>query len=318
MKKLSIIIAVYNGEKFIEKCINSISNQTYKTLEIIVIDDASTDKTYEMCNKLKNKDNRIRIYRNQFNMGVSASRNKGINYSTGDYITFVDVDDYIEKDMYNKLLKVLEDDKIGIAMCNFFMQYQEKDIRKNIEKVEILTQTEMFEKIFLSDFFGGFVWNKIYRINIIREKNLKFDEDIHICEDLLFNYKYISSISKGYYTSEKMYHYIQNSDSVYNNYNSNWNSVIEAYERIKVLLNEKNIEDFKYSYLYSVLNLKEKIYLCNINNKDINKIIQEKIKENKMGIYRNKNLTMNTKFKIFIKIYMMKIFIAIKNVRRKK
>ena len=97
MKKLTIIIPTYNSQQYIEKCIVSIINQTYTNLEIIIIDDNSKDRTYDICKKIQKKDTRIKLMKNSENKGVSTTRNKGISISTGEYITFVDADDYIEK-----------------------------------------------------------------------------------------------------------------------------------------------------------------------------------------------------------------------------
>ena len=107
MKKISIIVPVYQAEKYISKCIESIVNQTYKNLEIILVDDGSTDRSGEICDEYGKKDNRIVVVHNK-NKGVSVARNCGLDIATGDYITFVDSDDYIDLQMYSEMMKVVE------------------------------------------------------------------------------------------------------------------------------------------------------------------------------------------------------------------
>ena len=204
---ISVIIPIYNVERFLEKCIESIIKQTYKKIEIFLIDDGSTDQSGIICDKYKKKDKRISVIHKK-NEGVSIARNVGIENANGKYITFVDADDYLEKDMYKKLIEVFENPTIDISMCNFFMEYLEKDIRANKNSNYIYNKKELMNKIFLTDYFCGFVWNKIYKTSIIKKNKIFFKNNIHICEDLLFNCQYFSFIKKGFYTEDKLYHYI--------------------------------------------------------------------------------------------------------------
>ena len=110
-KLLSIIVPAYNGEKYLEKCITSIIDQSYKNLEIILIDDKSPDLSGEICEKFAMKDDRIKVFHNKENMGIYGTRNKGISIASGDYVTFVDDDDYIEKTMYQKMMQKFEENQ---------------------------------------------------------------------------------------------------------------------------------------------------------------------------------------------------------------
>ncbi len=318
MKKLTIIIPTYNSEKYIEKCIFSILKQTYTNLEIIIIDDNSSDNTYNICKKIQKKDSRIKLMKNIKNEGVSTTRNLGINVSTGEYITFVDADDYIEDNLYEKLIDRLEKENISIAMCNFYTEVKGKDTRNKIKNKEIIIDSNKILKyIFLSDYFCGFVWNKIYKANIIKNNNLKFNNDIYICEDLLFNCQYISKIEKGFYTTDKMYHYVQRNNSSYNKqYSERWETVIQAYEQMKLYINEQNVKNFQYSYLYSLLNLKEKVYMEKYRKKELLFDINKRIKANTIGLQRNRDLSIKLKVKVYLKMYMMRCFIQLKKIKR--
>lgn len=317
MEKLTVIISGYNCEKSIKRCIYSILNQTYKNIQIIVIDDASKDKTYEICKEIEKKENRLEIYRNNKNLGVSQSRNIGIKHAIGEFITFVDSDDYIEYNMYEKLIKKIKCKNLDIAMCNFFMEYGRKDIRPNLNAQYVLKKEELINKIFLTKYFCGFVWNKIYKTEILRDNKIFFEENIHICEDLLFNCRYFLFVKEGFYTEEKLYHYIQNINSTYNSkkYNSNWCTVIDSYEMIKKIINVENIKNFKYSYLLAILDLKEKVYLNNIKDNRLIKKINKIILENKKGIFFNEDLNILTKIKVYAKIYVLRLFLDLKKIR---
>ena len=318
MKKLTIIIPTYNSEKYIEKCIISILKQTYTNLEIIIIDDNSSDNTYEICQKIQKNDLRIKLLRNSKNVGVSITRNLGIDIATGEYITFVDSDDYIEENLYEKLIEKIENENIDIAMCNFYMELNSKDTRINGEnKKMVLDKGKILDYMFLPDYYCGFVWNKIYKTDIIKSNNLRFDNNIFICEDMLFNCQYIGKIEKGFYTTAKLYHYIQRTNSSYNRkYNERWKTVTQAYEKMKQYISEQNMKNFQYSYLYALLNLKEKIYMEEFKEKELLQDINNRIKDNRSGIQSNKNLSLKLKIKIYIKLYMLRLFLQLKKIKK--
>lgn len=313
MEKISIILPVYNAEKTIEKCIESIVKQSYTNFQLIIIDDFSTDNTYNICNNFKNNDNRIEIYRNNKNIGVSKSRNIGINKAVGKFVTFIDADDYIDCEIYKELICCFKFD-VQLTACDFYFE-RNKDIKKNKKMKNRLLNVNQAERlIFLNKYFCGFVWNKIYLLQIIKDNDIFFDENIYIAEDLLFNFKYMQYIKNMYYCAKKMYHYMQYNDSSYNGfYNERWNTVILAYNQIDlIMIKEKQVKsNYRYSYLYALLNLKEKIMRSNFNNQSKLQL-EELIKTNKKGIFLNFDLDFFIKFKIFLKLYFMEFFIIMK------
>ena len=133
MPKVSIIVPIYNSEKYMEKCIDSILNQTLNDIEIILVNDGSTDSSLEIAERYKQRDKRVIII-NQINSGPSIARNNGIKIATGKYIGFVDSDDYIEKTMYEKLFEVADNNKVNVAMCNYneiFLYDNKKQVVKS-------------------------------------------------------------------------------------------------------------------------------------------------------------------------------------------
>ena len=247
-KKVSVIIPVYNAENYLKECLNSIINQTYKNLEIILINDGSKDSSNIICNYFSNLDKRI-IYINKDNSGVSDTRNKGIIISTGDYITFVDSDDYLEKEMIEELVKFYE--KGALVVCNrCFFQNQEVEDKKNkiinIKKYERKSFFDLYKKRIINPPFG-----KLYDAKIIKSKNILFKKGLNLGEDLLFNFNYLKYIDNILFINNKLYNYrVGNSISLSKKYFSNMieiqKTLIEKYEdffdinRLDVLKEEEN------------------------------------------------------------------------------
>ena len=234
---ISVIVPIYNVQNYIEKCLKSISNQTYKNIEIILVNDASTDNSLKICKKIQEQDARIKIIDLKINKGVSNARNVGLENAIGKYICFIDSDDYIEKDMIENMVKNIEKTDSDISICNFKKNIKEKN---NSNYLETYNKEELLKKIMGRKFFQGFVWNKLYKRDIIEKYGLNFKEDIFICEDLLFNCEYISKINKGVFDGKKLYNYVQRKDSAYNGeFKESWMSILKAYKYI-YYINKKN------------------------------------------------------------------------------
>ncbi len=219
--KYSIIIPVYNTEKYLNKCIDSVLNQTYSNIEIIIINDGSTDKSLELCNQYK--DQRIKLFTHE-NRGVSYTRNIGIDNATGEYIIFVDSDDYIENnaiELINEKIQNSDLDLIQFAFSTF--EAEEMPIAKNVftekvisdsinEKINYMIEREVINSI----------WNKCYNTNILNKNSIRFAEDIKIGEDLIFNLEYFSYISNFDILNVNLYNYRLNvANSLTKKYNEN-------------------------------------------------------------------------------------------------
>lgn len=216
MKKeelVSIVVPVYNVEEYLEKCLNSIVNQTYKNLEIVCIDDGSPDHSINILNKFAEKDNRIKIIR-QKNKGLSGARNTGIKNSSGKYITFVDSDDWIEKNMIELLLKKAESENLDLVICgrNHIKYSEIKSIGLNkIDKIlsgRILNGKEYFLEITSkTNLFTASAYNKLYLLEKIKKENLNFPEG-RIYEDLLFIFKYLYFSKRVNIIDKALYNYV--------------------------------------------------------------------------------------------------------------
>lgn len=225
---VSIIIPVLNGEKRIGKCLESILNQNYKNIEIIVVDNGSTDNTINIVKGLQKKDNRIKQYFSPVK-GVSNARNLGLQNASGDYIMFVDADDTIDKNIITIMLKEAQKQNCKIIKCGF------KLIRSEEEELFCLKEGKYFtNKNFWQDFFLTFNYNQVWGQLISRNlcKNIKFNPNIAMAEDYLFNY-YLYKASQTIYVIElPLYNYYYNEAGM--NYNKDISKVLR---KIKDILN---------------------------------------------------------------------------------
>ena len=206
--EVSVIIPVYNSEKYILRCIKSILNQTFKNFELICIDDGSKDNSYRIIKELKKIDKRIKLIK-QENSGPSKARNNGIKIANGKYIAFIDSDDYIEKDYIENMLDVASNSDIVITNYKEKIKDVERDIDifKFLNEEKIETDSKIIYEVILGG--GGYVWGKLFKKEILEKNNIMFDENIDMFEDLLFtlevftNSKYISKSNKKKYIYNK-------------------------------------------------------------------------------------------------------------------
>lgn len=209
---ISVIIPVYNVEKYLNKCITSVVEQTYKNLEIIIVDDGSTDQSPEICDEWKKRDSRIQVVHSS-NGGAGKARNTALDMATGDYVTFVDSDDYIAPQMYQVLLEQFYDG-IGIVECNYSMVYDDseefKEERK-IYKIHTYSAVEAMHENINDHIFRQLIWNKMYRKDVI--KGIYFPTGKKI-DDEFWTYQAIGNASKLIYMDQKLYAYRQQEQSV--------------------------------------------------------------------------------------------------------
>lgn len=209
---ISVIVPIYNSEKYLKKCIDSIKNQTYKDLEIILVNDGSTDNSPKICDEYANIDKRIKVI-HQENGGQATARNAGLDASKGEYIAFVDSDDYIEKDMYEVMLSMIEVSHSDIAICGHKEVFEDE----SISSVEIFEKEMLDTEALWQEIFGNLnnaVWNKLFKKELIGE--LRFPVGMIHGEDLIFNLDYLKNCKSGVINRSQKYYYVQRSGSVTN------------------------------------------------------------------------------------------------------
>lgn len=208
---ISVIVPVYNVEKYLDNCVESIVNQTYKDLEIILVDDGSPDNCPAMCDEWAKKDKRIKVIHKQ-NGGLSSARNAGLETATGEYVAFVDSDDSIDINMYEIMENMFSDD-IDIVMCGYQKINSSEEIvscgNTLIEKKK-LSIGELYDDIF--GHLNNASWNKLYRASII--DNIRFPNGIVHGEDLIFNLHYLRHCCNGVKCNGEFYHYFSRENSI--------------------------------------------------------------------------------------------------------
>lgn len=231
--KVSIIMPVYNTEKYIEKSIKSILKQSYKNFELIIVDDSSTDDSYQICKKISKKDTRIKLYKNKTNGGCAVSRNKALSKARGKYIMFVDSDDMLNRNALKKLVKIMDSENLD--MLSFEAKVKYKDIKpcdtiikkdrylKKHEYNGIMTGYDFFKQMRNNGEYSSVVWLSIYKKSFIVDNNISFTPGI-LHEDILFTFKCMNCANKIKFYNKKLYVRIARPESlttrVYNLYDS--------------------------------------------------------------------------------------------------
>ncbi|EHB6492001.1 glycosyltransferase family 2 protein, partial [Enterococcus faecalis] len=213
MKLVSVVIPVYNVEKYVEKCLDSVINQTYQNLEIIIVNDGSTDNSLSVCQKKKLSDSRIKLI-NKENGGLSSARNAGIECAQGEFICFIDSDDWIELDYIEVLLNGMENTNVDISVIQMI---KVKDFNKIAFQSESQTKWDIFERetamreLFSSNLIGYSANNKLYRISLF--KSIRYPEGM-LMEDKGTTYRLIDSSTKVAVNGSTKYHYYLRDNSI--------------------------------------------------------------------------------------------------------
>ena len=243
---ISIIVPIYNMELYLSKCIESIIKQSYDNIEILLVNDGSSDKSIEICKKYEKNDSRVRVI-NQKNCGVSSARNKGIDCSFGKYITFVDPDDYIEENMIERMYNVIEEKKADVVICgNKNIDENGKITNADIKNKELdMSGIDGLKGLLAEDIYNCVSWGKLYKKSVF--SNNKFNCETKICEDLEVLYKIFYKCKKIVYIPDKLYVWLSRKDSVTKQkYNDLWRGEISICDKIVEFtrLNCPNITEY--------------------------------------------------------------------------
>ena len=257
---LSVIIPVYNVGKYLTECLDSIVNQSYKDLEIIIVNDGSTDNSKECIEKFLN-DDRVK-YLEQKNAGVSMARNLAMEQASGEYISFIDPDDILDLTMFEKLMDKIESTKADAVICGYQRFYDDgskpvESVLFNVEEDKTYNSKEIIDKLLNSE-IKGFLWNKIFKAEKIKESNFYFAEGRFV-QDYYPVFKQLVESSKVAFVNEELYHYRLRSSSItFKKDNKLFNDYVFAVESIFGYLKDKEFkqqsyENFKVTVTYEAL-----------------------------------------------------------------
>lgn len=291
-EKISIIIPAYNSESTIQRCVDSIRNQTYRNLEIIVVNDGSTDSTSEVVKGISRADNRVNLISIP-NGGVSHARNVGIDSATGDYIAFVDSDDTVDSDMYRSLLDLIHEYNVQIAHCSYKNCDEKGTVLSKVGgtgKVIVQGSEQAVECLLTGKYFTGGAWNKLYSDKIIG--TTRFDERIKNNEDVLFNYEVFSKAEKSVFTDITFYNYYAVSSSATHSMKGVIGNEHAHYvaEKIEELSREKKHHMVATKKMaLSALSLWRAYTMVFEKDKEKKRAVKNKVlKYKKIGLYNNK------------------------------
>lgn len=299
MPLISVIVPIYNVEAYLEKCINSIICQSYRNLEIILVNDGSTDNSQKICEEYKKKDSRIKVIHKE-NGGLSDARNCGLEIATGEYIAFLDSDDWIDEELYSTLYNLIKKYNADISICSFKNVFSEDEKLNRINNEYVYDNIEALNRLYTKEGTQMVVaWNKLYKRKIL--SNMKFPkgkihEDAFLIPRLLYNAKRIAYIEK------ELIYYRYTPNSITNSkFNIKRLDYLEALDNTNNFFKEKKLDEL---YLRGVVSEIESmltfaLYVQGLEKNEKDNIINEfiiKIREKESII--NESINKKTKMKI--------------------
>lgn len=264
MPKVSVIVPIYNVEKYLEKCINSLLSQTLEDIQIILVNDGSKDNSGNIAKEYeKNNKDRV-IYVEKANGGLSDARNYGLKYATGDFVAFLDSDDYIEKNAYEEMYNKAIEENADYVECDFIWEFP--------NKIRVDKQYPYKNKKEMLSFVRVVAWNKLIKRQLITDNNLEFPNGLRY-EDVEFTYKLIPFINKFAYIDKPFIHYVQREGSIANVQNERTAEIFTVLDNVIEFYKKNNIyeeyrDELEYNYARYLLcsSLKR---MCKIKDKTI-------------------------------------------------
>lgn len=314
MPEVSVIVPVYNVEKYLERCLNSLVNQTLENIEIIIVNDGTKDNSEEIIKKFMEKYPQKIVYLKKENGGLSDARNYGIPYAKGEYIAFLDSDDYVEKDIYKEMYELAKKENSDMVECDFLWKYPNK-VREDIGQV-YKGKKEMLEKVRVV------AWNKLIRKSILEKTQIQFPKGLRY-EDVEFTYKLIPHLNKVSFLKKPYIHYIQRENSIINVQNERTKEIFTVLDNVIDYYKENNFYDEykdELEYIYArYLLCSSLLRMVKIQNKETRKNMLKITWENlntKFPNWKNnkilkRNKTLKDKYMKSVNKFTYKIYCTI-------
>lgn len=304
---ISVVVPIFNVEKYLTECIESILNQTYKDFELILVNDGSTDNSLKICNEYLKKDERIRVI-NKENGGLSSARNSGIEVAKGEYIAFIDSDDLINENMFEKMMKIAIEKNADIVQCNYQEFYDESEINSNIDisnEIEELNNIEALHKFYENGKSACAVvaWNKIYKTKLFNDVRYPFGR-VH--EDVFTTHKLLYKANKIICIKDKFYYYRQRANSITTNkYNKKRLDILDAIEEranfLKNIVGNEELYNLEIrNYSYNIMLSYSKYKESNPNDEATLKEIKERAKRMFKKFMKCKKISIKRKVKLVL------------------
>ena len=313
MKKVSIIVPVYNMENYLKKCMDSLVNQTLKDIEIIVVNDGSTDNSLNILKEYEKEYPKLIKIIDQENGGISVARNNGIEIATGKYIGFVDSDDFVKIDMFEKLYKKIEETKSDIVVCDYEEYYMNSENYKYIEVIKNIKCDNLYNDPSIINNIDYAPWNKLYKRELF--KNIRFPKKVKY-EDLSTILKTFLLANKISTIKESLYLYRINDNGETKTVNKKvkdiliilndiveYSKSINAFDKIKLELKDMTVDKLFY-YIISSYQLNDKDFVNEFRNEAID-FLNKNFNNWKITLLKNKKLNL----KLISKIILMNNFL---------
>lgn len=318
--KVSIVVPIYNVEKYLRRCVDSLRNQTLDEIEIILVDDGSPDNCPQICDEYANMDNRIKVIHKK-NGGLSDARNFGIREANGEYLLMVDSDDWCENSMVEELYNTMVFDETDITICGYNIDYTNNNFSVYAdlgEAKKFCGKVGIAEAIYKLDTLGMFnvVWNKMYKTEIIKENNLKFEKDGVPGEDILFNCEYFKYINSIKLIPKRLHHYMrEDEDTLVSKYREDLYAQVQRFNKAKKDLydyydmnTEKYLKLYANTYIEYVSSAITNLYKrdCELNVQEKKCFIEEFIENEGIKAYMKYYIPHNFYEKLFKVMYSIK------------
>lgn len=292
-KVFSIIIPVYNSEKYLVKCLDSVTEQTFADFEVLLINDGSTDSSGKICDEYAAKDSRFKVFHKE-NGGVSSARNLGIEVAKGEWIWFVDADDYIRQDAIETISKELKKSDIDGVLFGYQKKIDNKLVVYDFPEkgeVKFLGKTEVLKSLYQSVYYPyqGYVWSKIFKSEIINQHKLRFDENIYFNEDRLFCFAYfVGCNGKTAYILADLYTYADSPESAMSQltrqYNPKFETDIDAYLAMQEMVKKEKLHSLekyaRFGNLFAAKRLLEMRRKFSVPPNELEQKLKKLMKEN--------------------------------------
>ena len=305
--KISVIIPVYKVEEYLPRCLDSVINQTYKNLEIILVDDGSPDKSGEICDKYAALDERIKVI-HQENRGLPEARNSGMDIATGDYIACVDSDDWLETDMYSCLVQQMIENNTDVVYCGFYLEKETSEVR-TLPTCFIESQKDFQGKVIRSDWLYSVVWNKLLKKSVAQKT--RFNPILDYSEDAYFLYEISPNINSVCFFNKPLYHYNKmNSTSV-----TATRDFAKSLLYVREFFAEDTRNDAKLHNIAISSLVQSSTMLINwaIKNKKTQKCVEwtKRLKSYKKDIFSNDEISSRKKALLFLLFYFRHVYYAL-------
>lgn len=298
MSKISIVIPVYNVETYLEECVQSVRNQTFSDIEIILIDDGSTDKSGQICDHFAEIDNRVKVLHKK-NEGVANARRDGVEKATSAYICFLDSDDFLENVYCEKMYDCIKTYNADIVECAFYKFTNGQDNEHQIFQNDTHFEDKEFRRVYVGDMIingteAVVVWNKLYKREYIARYVVEYGKDL--LEDYIFNLQYFAMVKKYIYIAQPLLHYRQVAGSLSRKCNPNTYQILKKMDLLKQkkmyemgLTNERYQKETCEWYLRYTLNYLQTCIVAGKKKEDVIHIILDSVLQEKCRVIANTN-----------------------------